>query len=150
MAAGRTHQPRRRAQRRNQPMEILLDLGAIVFVVEVGGEDLAIALGNGELHGVDVEMGLHLGEYLVEHEHHEHALLGPFRRPRVDRRVGARQGEHPVGGKRPTRLEHDARQRLRAQSLDRISVDAADDGHVGRALWAKLPARACPSLRPCE
>ena len=110
MPAARTHQPRRRPQGRDQAMEILLDLGAVVFVVEIGDENLPVALGDGELHGVDVEMRLHLGQHLVEHEHHEHALLGPFRRLRIDRRVGPRQREHPVRRKRPAqRRDEDAR-----------------------------------------
>jgi len=120
-----------------------------VFVVEVGDENLPVALGDGELHGVDVEMRLHLGQHLVEHEHHEHALLGPFGRLRIDRRVGPSQREHPVRRKRPPSIEKDARQRLRAQPLDRIAVDAGDDGHVGATLRARMFSRHCPSERPC-
>ena len=49
-------------------------------------------------HRLDVEMGFHLGQHLFEHQHHEEAFLGPFRRLRVDRHIGTGQREDAVGG----------------------------------------------------
>ena len=142
MAVARAHQPRRLAQRRHLRAEERLDRRAAV----ARRRDRRRAIARCRCMTVSrsvsaIEMGLQLGEPVVEHQHQEQALLRPFRLVRIDRRARPRQREHAIERKRAAGLELDARQRLRAQALDRIAVDGLDDGHVR----ARALARGTPS-----
>ena len=147
MPVRRADQRRRAAQRRNQLREDFLDLRATGFVVEVGDDQLTIALRNRQLQRFDIQRSPHPRQCLLQHQHDEQALLAPFRLAGVERRAGAHQREDAIMRKRLLGLQVDAWERLRAQSLDRIAIDILQNRHRRATLSYNDLAGKCTMRR---
>jgi hypothetical protein len=92
----RAHQRRRAAQGGNQLPDDLLDLGARVFVVEIGDDELVVVLRDRQLQGFDVQDGSDPRQCFFEHQHHEQSLLAPFGLAGVERGAGAHQSKDAI------------------------------------------------------
>jgi hypothetical protein len=126
----------------------IFDFAAIGFVGKLRRDHLLIALLDRQHKRVGIERGIHARQVLLQHEHHEQAFLGPFRIVPVDRGAGPDQGKNAVMRERFVSVEDDVRQGLRAQSLDRITIDLADRDHNVAGLSHRAKRRASTAPAP--